>query len=70
MFSHIYLILTLNFNFCRELFGDGLIWAGCTIIALLGQQQRFEAFDHCYHLLKVNQVDGQTDKVHNIVSFL
>ena len=54
--------------FYRELFGDGLIWAGCTLISLLGQQQRFEAFDHSYHLLKVNQVDGSSDKVNNIVS--
>lgn len=50
----------------EELFGDGLIWAGCTMIALLGQQQRFEAFDHCYHLFKVNQVDGSNDKFNNI----
>jgi hypothetical protein len=50
------------------MFGDGLVWAGCTIIALLGQQQRFEAFDHSYHLLKVNQADGQTDQVNNIVN--
>ena len=48
------------------MFGDGLIWAGCTIIALLGQQQRFEAFDHSYHLFKVNQIDGQTEKVNNV----
>lgn len=52
----------------EELFGDGLIWAGATIISLLNQQQRFEAFDHCYHLLKVNQVDGQSEKVNNVVS--
>lgn len=50
----------------EELFGDGLIWAGATIISLLNQQQRFEAFDHCYHLLKVNQVDAQTEKVNNV----
>ena len=57
--------MCLKFN--RELFGDGLLWAGCTLIALLGQQQRFEAFDHSYHLFRVNQVDLQTDKVNNIV---
>jgi cytoplasmic FMR1 interacting protein len=51
----------------RELFGDGLIWAGCTIIVLLQQQQRFEAFDHCYHLLKAHQIDASAEKVKNIV---
>lgn len=39
------------------------------MIALLGQQQRYEAFDHSYHLFRVNQVDGQSDKVNNIVSY-
>ena len=56
-----------NAYLIEELFGDGLIWAGCTIISLLGQQQRFESFDHSYHLFKVNQVDGSTEKVNNIV---
>ena len=56
------------FSFKRELFGDGLIWAGCTFISLLGQQCRFEAFDHSYHLFRANQVDGQSEKVNNIVS--
>ena len=55
-----------NSYLVEELFGDGLIWAGCSIISLLGQQQRFEAFDHCYHLFKVNQVDGQSEKVNQI----
>ncbi len=39
-------------------------------MSLLNEQQRFEAFDHCYHLLKVNQVDAQSDKVNNVVSYL
>jgi len=55
-----------NSYLIEELFGDGLIWAGCTIISLLNQQQRFEAFDHCYHLLKVNQVDAQTETINNV----
>jgi len=50
----------------EELFGDGLLWAGCTFIALLGQQCRFEIFDHSYHLLKVNQTDGKTHTAHSI----
>ena len=55
-----------NFEKLRELFGDGLLWAGCTFIALLGQQCRFEIFDHSYHLLKVNQTDGKTHTAHSI----
>ncbi|EGG14585.1 component of SCAR regulatory complex [Cavenderia fasciculata] len=37
----------------HELFGDGFMWAGCTIIHFLGQQNRFELFDFCYHILNV-----------------
>ncbi|KAG9346780.1 hypothetical protein JZ751_007099 [Albula glossodonta] len=36
----------------EQCFGDGLNWAGCSIIVLLGQQRRFDLFDFCYHLLK------------------
>lgn len=38
---------------CHELFGDGLMWAGCTIIHFLQQQKRFETFDFSYHILNV-----------------
>ncbi|XP_055332237.1 cytoplasmic FMR1-interacting protein-like [Paramacrobiotus metropolitanus] len=41
----------------EQLFGEGLNWAGCTMIALLGQQLRFEALDFCYHVLRVQKVD-------------
>jgi len=37
----------------RELFGEGLPWAGCTIIFLLDQVQRFNVFDFSYHLANV-----------------
>jgi len=40
---------------CHELFGDGLMWAGCTIIHFLGQRHRFEVFDFCYHILNVEE---------------
>ena len=43
----------------REWCGEGLQWAGCTIIALLGQQKRFDAFDFCYHMMRVHNVDRQ-----------
>lgn len=56
--------------FCRELFGEGLHWAGCTMIVLLGQQRRFEALDFCYHILRVQRVDMKDDVVKGIVSII
>ena len=53
---------------CRECFGEGLHWAGCTFIVLLGQQKRFEALDFCYHLMRVHEVDRQGDIVSGVVS--
>ena len=53
----------------RELFGEGLNWAGCTMIVLLGQQRRFEALDFCYHILRVQRVDGKDENVKGIVSY-
>lgn len=53
----------------RELFGEGLHWAGCTMIVLLGQQRRFEALDFCYHILKVQRVDMKDDVVKGIVCY-
>lgn len=52
----------------RELFGEGLHWAGCAMIVLLGQQRKFEALDFCYHVLRVQRVDGKDDTVKGIVS--
>lgn len=54
----------------EEMFGEGLHWAGCTIIALLGQQRRFEALDFCYHILRVQRVDGKDEMVKGIVSYV
>ena len=56
------------FSFTRQLFGEGLNWAGCALIVLLGQQRRFEALDFCYHILKVNRVDMKDENVKGIVS--
>ncbi|XP_059150444.1 cytoplasmic FMR1-interacting protein-like isoform X1 [Physella acuta] len=50
----------------EELFGEGLNWAGCVLITLLGQQRRFEALDFCYHLLKVNRVDMKDENIKGI----
>lgn len=52
----------------EELFGEGLNWAGCVMIVLLGQQRRFEALDFCYHILRVQRVDGKDEDVKGIVS--
>jgi cytoplasmic FMR1 interacting protein len=51
---------------CREAFGEGLHWAGCTLIALLDQYRRFEVLDFSYHLLRVNRVDGKTENVRGV----
>lgn len=51
----------------RECFGEGLQWAGCTILTLLGQQKRFKALDFCYHLSRVYEVDSQDGDVHGMV---
>lgn len=50
----------------EQLFGEGLNWAGCALITLLGQQKRFEALDFSYHLLKVQRVDGKDDIVRGV----
>ncbi|KAL3102786.1 hypothetical protein niasHT_021453 [Heterodera trifolii] len=42
----------------EELFGDGIYWAGCAIVRLLGQHRRFEVLDFSYHLLRVNRAVG------------
>ena len=54
----------------RQLFGEGLNWAGCTLIILLGQQRRFEALDFCYHILRVNRVDMKDEVIKGTVSHL
>lgn len=54
---------------CREWCGEGLQWAGCVLITLLGQQRKFETLDFCYHLLRVNEVDRQDGDVQGVVSW-
>lgn len=53
----------------EELYGEGLNWAGCAMIVLLGQQRRFEALDFCYHILRIQRVDGKDEDVKGVVSF-
>nr|CAI5867665.1 unnamed protein product [Callosobruchus analis] len=50
----------------EEMFGEGLHWAGCTMIVLLGQLRRFEALDFCYHILRVQRVDMKDEVVKGI----
>lgn len=51
------------------MFGEGLQVAGCTLITLLGQQRRFEAFDFTYHILKAHRLDQKDDRrIRGIVS--
>ncbi|XP_029439479.1 cytoplasmic FMR1-interacting protein 2 isoform X2 [Rhinatrema bivittatum] len=50
----------------EQCFGDGLNWAGCAVIVLLGQQRRFDLFDFCYHLLKVQRQDGKDEIIKNV----
>merc|ERR1712203_1107725 len=37
----------------EDRFGDGVYWGGIALIALLGHQRRFEAFDISFHLLNI-----------------
>ncbi|XP_064636009.1 cytoplasmic FMR1-interacting protein-like isoform X2 [Lineus longissimus] len=46
----------------EQMFGEGLQVAGCTLITLLGQQRRFEAFDFTYHILKAHRLDQKDDR--------
>ena len=54
--------------FSRQLFGEGLNWAGCVMIVLLNQQRRFECLDFCYHIFRVQKVDGKDENIKGIVS--
>uniref|UniRef100_A0A0N5A899 Cytoplasmic FMR1-interacting protein n=1 Tax=Syphacia muris TaxID=451379 RepID=A0A0N5A899_9BILA len=50
----------------EAVFGDGLHWAGNTIIILLGQHRRFDILDFSYHLLRVHRTNGKDEIVKNI----
>ncbi|KPP78847.1 cytoplasmic FMR1-interacting protein 1-like [Scleropages formosus] len=50
----------------EQCFGDGLHWAGCMIITLLGQQRRFDILDFSYHLLKVQKHDGKDEVIKSV----
>lgn len=44
----------------REMLGDSVAWAGCTIMYLLGQQLHFELFDFSYQFLNVAEIENTT----------
>lgn len=50
----------------EQMFGEGLHWAGCVLIVLLGQQRRFECLDFCYHIYGVQRVDGKDENIKGI----
>uniref|UniRef100_A0A914HFC5 Histone RNA hairpin-binding protein RNA-binding domain-containing protein n=1 Tax=Globodera rostochiensis TaxID=31243 RepID=A0A914HFC5_GLORO len=52
----------------EELFGDGIYWAGCAIIRLLGQHRRFEVLDFSYHILRQQQqtIAGLIDRIRRV----
>jgi cytoplasmic FMR1 interacting protein len=49
-------------NTHTEWFGDGMQWAGCALIALMGQRERFEAFDFTYHIISAWELDSAEHK--------
>ncbi len=38
------------------------------MIVLLSQQRRFECLDFCYHIFRVQKVDGKDENIKGIVS--
>ena len=67
--NNVYSYLLALFS-VRECYGEGLQWAGCVLMTLLGQQKRFEALDYSYHMVRVNEVDGQEGVVQGHVSLI
>ncbi|XP_033631530.1 cytoplasmic FMR1-interacting protein 1-like isoform X1 [Asterias rubens] len=66
-FQFVYCLPLKEHNFTpEESYGEGLNWAGCALITLLGQQKRFEALDFCYHILRVQKVDGVDADINGI----
>eukprot|EP00042_Codosiga_hollandica_P050889 m.617338 g.617338 ORF g.617338 m.617338 type:complete len:345 (-) comp58179_c0_seq2:318-1352(-) len=49
----------------QMLFGDGLHWAGCTLISLLGQKSMFEVCDFSFHIAKVYEFEEEVYGLHD-----
>ncbi|KAJ3384847.1 Cytoplasmic FMR1-interacting protein 2 [Lobulomyces angularis] len=65
----------LQFAFCytgsdgcvtnREIFGDSLSWAGCTILHCLDQVKLFNTFDYNNHVISVHKAEKKSTNVLN-----
>jgi len=53
-----------------EMYGDGINWAGCTIMYLLGQRNRFEAFSFTNHTLDIEDAAKERTSEPSLVQFL
>ena len=49
------------------MFGEGLNWAGCTIMTLLQQDGKFNIMDFSYHIMRVNMVDMKDEMCKGVV---
>uniref|UniRef100_A0A0K0ENA6 Cytoplasmic FMR1-interacting protein n=1 Tax=Strongyloides stercoralis TaxID=6248 RepID=A0A0K0ENA6_STRER len=49
----------LRSQYCEEMFGDGPHWGSCILIAILGQEKRFNVLDFSYHLKKIHRSDSK-----------
>lgn len=65
----VYCLPTRNENDMNveQLYGEGLNFAGCTIIRLLNEHRKFETYDFAYHLFKINRSDQKEDEVKHVV---
>jgi len=52
------------------MYGDGINWAACTIIYLLGQRHRFEAFSFTNHTLDIEDASEKRTTDQQLVQFL
>lgn len=58
--------LNPNNTSVEEGYGDGLNWAGCTIMTLLNQARKYELLDFASHIQRVNEVDGKLADINGI----
>ncbi|XP_063952182.1 cytoplasmic FMR1-interacting protein 2-like [Lytechinus pictus] len=58
--------LNTNNTSVEEGYGDGLNWAGCTIMTLLNQARKYQLLDFASHIQRVNEVDGKLADINGI----
>jgi hypothetical protein len=54
--------------FCRKCFGDGVMWAGCVMVNMLEEEQRYKAFDYTRYLGSVHEADKKGSIATNSVA--